>query len=100
MILVALLPPLSCVIPHSAGITRSGPTYLGFRLLGFNFDSKGNLSMKLRTDLSKAKIKSLDEVDFGGARGVAVLLADHSCPHTLGAGDVEAYCCKQEGEGQ
>ena len=56
--------------------------------------------MKLRTDLSKAKIKSLDEVDFGGAAGVAVLLEDHSCPHTLGAEDVEAYCSQQEGEGE
>lgn len=87
-------------MPHPVGITRSGPTFLGFRLLGFSFDSKGNLSMKMRSDLSRAKIKSLDEVDFAcrGGGGIAVLLEDHSCPHTLGATDVEDYCSKQEEE--
>ena len=80
------------------GITCSGPTYLGFRLLAFNFDAKGNLSMMLRTDLSHAKVKSLDEVDFGGNASVAVLHDDISCPHTLGTGDVEAYCSKQNEE--
>ena len=54
--------------------------------------------MMLRTDLSHAKVKSLDEVDFGGNASVAVLHDDISCPHTLGTGDVEAYCSKQDEE--
>lgn len=52
--------------------------------------------MVLRTDLSHAKVKSLDEVDFGG--NALLLHNDISCPHTLGTGDVEAYCSKQEEE--
>ena len=84
-------------VPHPTGITRSNPTFLGFRLLAFKFDAKGNLSMMLRTDLSHAKVKSLDEVDFGGGAGIAVLQQDSSCPHTLGTGDVAAYCTQQEG---
>ena len=94
-----MVPTSVYAMPHAVGITRSGPTYLGFRLLCFKFDSKGNLSMKLRTDLSKAKVMSLDEVDFGGGAGIAVLHHDISCPHTLGAGDVEAYCTERQQEG-
>lgn len=85
-------------ISTNAGITRSDPTYLGFRLLAFKFDAKGTLSMMLRTDLTHAKVKSLDEVDFGGNASIAVLHNDISCPHTLGTGDVAAYCSKQEEE--
>ena len=62
------------------------------------FDSKGNLSMKMSSDLAHAKVKSPDEVDSGGAADIAVLRQDSSCPHTLGAHDVEAYCSKQKEE--
>ena len=91
---------MTCPMPCPTGITRSEPTFLGFRLLGFKFDAKGHLSMMLRTDLSRAKVKPLDEVDFGrGAVGIVDLQQDASCTHTLGAGDVEAYCSQQEEEG-
>ena len=54
--------------------------------------------MKMCSDLAHAKVKSPDEVDLGGAAGIAVLRQDNSCPHTLGAREVEAYCGKQEEE--
>ena len=54
--------------------------------------------MKLRSDLSKVKVKYFEEVDFGG---VDVHVAGHikevqECPHTLGADDVASYCEQED----
>ena len=82
----------------SVGVTRCSPTFIAFHVLAFTFDAKGGLNMKLRSDLSKVKVKYFEEVDFGG---VDVHVAGHikevqECPHTLGADDVASYCEQED----
>ena len=86
------------VLLPSVGVTRNSPTFIAFHVLAFTFDAKGALNMKLRSDLSKVKLKYLEEVDLGGI-GVHVaghIKEDQECPHTLGADDVAAYCEQED----
>ena len=79
------------------GVTRSAPTNIAFRVLAFTFDAKGQLTMKLRSDLTKVKVKYLEEVDGGiGVHVAGHIKEDEECPHTLGTTEVAAYCNDQD----